>query len=194
MKKKVIIFIVIVAVLLVGFMSLRFVKGNWGSNTEEKDTYDLNIDILNESYPTDIVVYGEDIPFREKLIVRKIDGINENTLKTDKERQIIILSDLDGTLDITDNELLLIKNKIDNYECDFYYLGTDLKDTLQNLKFIDGWPADDYCVALFNQNTITYQCYGVWTESDKQATDDNRESLGHVLVSSFVNVLKDDYQ
>lgn len=189
--------IFVIAGLAMLFLIVFFIHQSWSAkktNKTEKDTYDNNIDILNNSYPTDIIIYGEKIPFRETLIVRTVDRISEDILKTDKERQIIILSDLDGTLQIDDEELMIIKNKVNNLQCDFYYLGTNLIDKLINLEFIDAWPENDYCVALCKNNNTLYRYYGVWTESDKQATSDNRISLGHVLVSNFTHILKEEYQ
>ncbi|MBE5926948.1 MAG: hypothetical protein E7270_08320 [Lachnospiraceae bacterium] len=191
--KKLCIIIVAICIIIISGVAFRRYK-NRTNFVDEKDTYDLNIDVLNESYPTDIILCGENIPFREALVVRKVDKITEEALKTDKAHQIIILSDLDGTLKITDEELKLIKNKLDKFECNFYYVGTNLKDRLINLEFIESWPEDDYCVALFNNDNTIYSFYGIWKESDKQATGDNRESLGHVLVSGFVNNLKESYQ
>ncbi len=190
MKKK---FLVLSLLLILVAIFAVMLYLHWPSNDaiSEKDTYDKNIDILNESFPTDIVVIGEEIPFRDALIIRKIGNITGTALQTNKERQIIILSDIDGTLEISDNELLVIKDKLDAHACDFYYLGTTLNDRLISLGFLDTvWPSNDYCIALVNQEGKQLRYTGIWTESDKQATGDNRESLGHVLVSHFVFVLK----
>lgn len=194
-KNKKMIAITCAVIALIVVFGVIVVRRQLERNVQEgKDSYDLRIDVLNESYPTDIILFGEPIPFREKLIYRTVSQITNETFQTEKEHQVIILSDLDGTMNISDAELHLIKERVFSYQCSFYYLGTKLQDKLLELGFIEkAWPEGDYCVALVPTNGRIIYSYDNWTEKDKQQTDDSREMVGNLIIIDIVHFLE-EYQ
>ena len=190
-KRTILIVLVLFVVITLAIMtSVRFGLFQKMADINDKDSYDINIEVLNYSIPTDIVLIGESIPFREALIYRKLTNVTSELLETHKKYQVIILSDLDGTLSISDQELLIIKEKVDNHTSDFYYLGKNQANRLKQLGFVDyDWPSDDYCIAVVMFEGKQDNFTGIWAESDVQATKDNRETLGLLLVKQFIRVL-----
>lgn len=194
-RKRIILItgISLIVLVLVALLYVKFVLSN-KSNSNDKDGYDRNIEVLNNNIPTDIVLYGETIPFRDALQYRTVTKIDSEILKTDKSHQIVLLSDLDGTMSISDQELHLIKEKVDAHTSEFYYLGSKQRERLQELGFVDHeWPTDDYCVSIVIFEGKQENFTGIWSESDVQATKDNRETLGLLLVKQFIRVLESNY-
>src|SRR5690554_4514493 len=170
MYKRIIIAIVVIVCI---FLGIKFL-----SSDSSDDDYSKDIKILN-NFQIDIMIYGEDIPFNNNLITRKINSINSLTFSQSNKKQILILSDLNNSLNISDEELLVIKDNMDNNNnFDFYYLGTEKLGRLKELEFFtEDRPVGDYCLAIVFYEGRREYFTGVWAESDVVATNDNRETM-----------------
>lgn len=161
------------------------------SQSEEEDTYDINIKIVNESHPTDIILYGESINFRDELIYRETKYIDEDIFNSNKENRLIIINDLDGQVDLSDAEWSIIKENTIDGTWDFYYLGTDKLEKLKNLGFYNEERLEnDLCLAIANyyDNKSTFN--GIWTKEQEDMFGNEDEQLGMVLVMQFVRIIK----
>jgi hypothetical protein len=155
------------------------------------DDYDKNIIILDDNISTDIILYGEMIPFRSELEYREVHQVSTTTLNTDAVYQIIILSDLNGGLSISDEELQIIKEKVFENKLDFYYLGRKELSRLQEMGFFSTKRQEtELCLAIvYSKNEMIYY-NGIWNSSDVQKTKDDRATLGMLLVRQFIRVLE----
>lgn len=181
-------FIIPIIIIICIFVVIRASREN---SNDFQDDYSRHIKILN-NYPIDIIVYGEDIPFRDNLNIRRIDEISKKLLKSSIKKQILILSDLDDSMSISDEELLIIKDELENNnDFDFYYLGTKELERLKQLGFYkEERPLGDYCLAIVIYEGRREFFTGIWAESDVKATKDNRETMAMLLARQFVRVLK----
>ncbi len=108
--------------------------------------------ILREEEPTDIVWYGKGYKFPNRypdvynfnVPVRYENEVSDDILKIKKgfERQIIVLSDYDSTLEFTHEELIrCLSQAINSRYCYFLYLGTkkneEIISALVELKVLD---------------------------------------------------------
>ncbi len=191
MKKFALTFIPFIIIAL-GIVLYRFdVIDFWSGEHDGMDSYDRDIIVLNENYPTDIIIYGEDIPFRKELITRKINNISKEVLTTDKNYQVLVISDLSGILEISDEELLIVKDALLKFELDFYYLGTEKMARLKDLGFYeDDWSSDDYCFSSIKYEGRRAYFAGIWAKRDVEITNNNKETLGEILVDQFVSVIR----
>jgi hypothetical protein len=189
--KKWIIGIVLAIIIMIPIAYFTNIFDIFNKDDGTLDDYDKNIIILNENISTDIILYGEMIPFRSELEFREVHNISSNTLNTTADYQILILSDLNGGMSITNEELLIIKEKVFENQLDFYYLGTKELSRLQEMGFFTTDRQEtELCLAIvYSENELMYY-NGIWTSSDVQATNDDRATLGMLLVRQFIRVLK----
>lgn len=152
-----------------------------------------DIRALNESYPSDIILYGEDGIFHESLNYRVIDKISESELISEPKFKytFFVIVDREGKLNITDDEFRIVKNVCDNHNVNFYYIGEQYLDKLVQLGFTS---------ELFYDNTrgIGYEIRptgemceveGFWSELEEEIYLKNRGLLGEILTREFVHVI-----
>ena len=91
--------------LIISFVSYGYMT----MQPTEGDTYDKNIVIVNENFPSDIVIYGEEIKFREELKYRNIDKIDEaNMIQDSYEFRFLVINDRLGNVVLTKEDAALI--------------------------------------------------------------------------------------
>jgi uncharacterized membrane protein YciS (DUF1049 family) len=185
MKKYLVIFSLIILLFVSVIYAVHSV-----SNIISKDYFlnqhEIHVSIINDSFPTDIILYGEDIVFCMHFEVDKIDEITEESLISQKQNQIIILSDLSGSMSISDNELLIIKEKVFSNQLDFYYLGTKELDRLYTLGFYEK-PREEFdlCLSIVSSNDQLLHFNGIWTIENF----DNQDDLSKALINQFIKVI-----
>lgn len=113
----------------------------------EGDTYDKNIVIVNENFPSDIVIYGEKIKFREELKYRYIDKIDEeNVIQDPYEFRFLVINDGLGDIVLTDEDIALILELIKQRRLmGFYYIGTEKLDMFQDCGIIQNELSSSAC-------------------------------------------------
>ncbi len=145
---------------------------------------------LVEGYNPKIYLYGEPLPeLPEELGCITIDRIDGSIFQKDAEHGIyaIILNDLEGTMEITDEELLLIKKHVEEDGFDMYYLGKNHLDDFIRLGFTVGVEDDEYGLEYIGSTHIgqdvqqngvgnLYAEHGILREEDVRAKDHGRQS------------------
>ena len=178
--------IIAIIAIVIGIFILQF--GLFSKPSE--DSYDQNIKILNK-YPADIMVYGEDINFRESVNYRRINSLSSADISSNGFDYIfIIINDRNGTANISDQEyenlLYLVKNE--NYN--LFYVGKDKFENFKNKGYFDmldlGLAGFGY-VAGPDRNLVQ----GDWMESDEIEYAQYNELLGDRMVFFMVDVLTD---
>lgn len=136
LKCVIILFVFGAIITLVGWKYLGwFDKSNLGLQKE--------IDEI-KGYDVEIMTYGNIKPTKQITIeYTQLDSITDESLsKCNKAYCVIVLSDLDGQLQITDDELLLIKRYCEEKHYDFLFYGHTKVKQLQRCGFTyyDGMP------------------------------------------------------
>ena len=194
MDKKKSIVILIAASLLISTFALILIISERSGNADGLDTYDEEIILINKTFPVEVAIYGEDIKFRPEFQYRKIEKIDDSLLNYDRnkyERLSIVISDLNSSLNLTDEECKVITQGIDDNLIDFYYLGTKDINKLMEHDIID-YPLKDgdlsICLALYHG--IQSRFNGIWSERSVKETVANDEALGFAIVAQIARCIR----
>lgn len=183
-KKRLIIILCSLAVIAVIIGVVIYIN--------DKDTcgYHTRAQLLYKEFNADIMLYGEELYLDECVRYRRIDEITEETLKPDEDHgyRAIILFDHDGTMDISDEELLLIKRYVEEKGYDMYYIGKSYLDDFKRLGFTAGYEEDEYSLEYIGsihygkEVDITeagnlYAEHGLWCDEYEEWLEDNEEEI-----------------
>lgn len=192
MKKKILIITLIVLSFVI-FAGAIIVGGRYllapNSGKGTKGIYKKEIKILNESYPSDIIVFGEDVGFDPTLKFRTITKITEENLTSDKKFKytFFVINDRAGKLNITDEEFLLCKRLCEENDLNFFYIGTQYLEKLKELGYYDYFYSEGQCgfgyiISPFGNDIIE----GMWTTTEEEIYKRNPNLLGQILTYEFV--------
>ncbi len=142
-KRKVIVFFVLVGSLaicaLVGVVMHGMKKQREAEEEErawwpgEQEAY-----TLTEEYPTDIIWFGTTYPFGYEVNIRYEYELTEETLRVREgfEHAYIVLSDRNGALNVTEEQLRMIKNLVaTDKRYNFVYIGTEANPIFEEIGF-----------------------------------------------------------
>lgn len=133
-------------------------------NGKVTDPYDRAIDMLNNKVPTEIFVYGEELDFRKTVQYKQIDSLSEESIKTDKEYTVCIVSDWNGNVTLTKEDVAFIKEQIKNLNFYFYYIGNDKLDMLKKEGIFDknSYDETDRCTGIVTYEGKRTDCSGIY--------------------------------
>lgn len=157
-----------------------------------RDSYDEAIAILNKRYPSDIILYGEEIDFRSELNYRTIETISKESLTSDEkyEYTFLVINDRQGTIKLTDEKIKELKILVDEMDISFYYIGQQYLSNLKEAGFYSNVYNDDYYGIGYVESPTEKgraSVHGLWTSVEEEHYKNNFELLGQVLVYSFVD-------
>ncbi|MCL2281385.1 MAG: hypothetical protein FWC25_01830 [Dehalococcoidia bacterium] len=163
------------------------------------DSYDEAVDIINNKLPHEVILYGEDIYFRETFQYRRVDNITNDLLNYDKRRyrrQIIIVNELNSAAVLTDEHCKVIKDGLYNNSLDFYYFGANQAHIQMFIDYaiISSFPPNEdlsICVALTERTQVRWN--GVWTKRDAQITANIEEEPGYGILRQIAHCIKTNY-
>lgn len=202
MRNKNVKFIVIaiIVVLLIGLVVSLAVE-----NRKEptltltgKSGYEQAAESLDIDFNADIMVYGEDPGFIEEVKWRRIETISEESMDDGNNHgyRAIVLFDYEGTISVTDEELILIKNYVEDKGYDMFYIGKQYLDDFQRLKFTKGCEPEEISLEYIGsinygkdvqQNEVgnLYAYHGLWTERDEEQVGDNPDMLRQIMIMTM---------
>ncbi len=81
--------------------------------------------LISDTYPTDIIVLGDDIGFEGEVSYRLIETANEESLnaKPNCSYSFLVINDLSGNVHLSEDEILLIDSMIQKEKFCLLYLG-----------------------------------------------------------------------
>lgn len=176
MKKKFVIGLGLVIVIVLACVI------NFWPKEKENDGYNIAAEALDIEFDADIIVYGENPEFRDTVKYRTINEITEEELNYEEEHgyRAIVLFDYKGTINITDEEMLLIKTYVEEKGYDMFYIGKNYLDDFERLGFTVGCP-EGACsleyLGSFNlgkqvqQDEVgnLYAEHGLWSDDDENS-------------------------
>lgn len=191
-KTKLIVICAIALILLVitAIIFKVFILDN--NESENDDSYSLQIDMINDQVNVDVMVYGEEPGFRKDFEWRRIDAISKDSLKNDilHGYRWLIIFDQDGAVEMTDDELLLIKDKVEENSLNMLYIGEKYLENFKRLGFTDGIDDGEYSFAYIGIDNSAdlpqqknYAVHGMWTETDVELQKYNNELLQEIIVN-----------
>lgn len=175
--------------LIISFVSYGYMT----MQPTEGDTYDKNIVIVNENFPSDIVIYGEEIKFREELKYRNIDKIDEaNMIQDSYEFRFLVINDRLGNVVLTKEDAALILELIMQRRLmGFYYIGTEKLNMLKDSGIIQNELSSSACAFCtgYVHGFLKYDIEWLY-KNDELAIRQNDEFLGDVLLSQIVRSIQ----
>ena len=192
-KKKWIVPILVALLFVVVFTVVLINSGNSGDKYE-KDTYDEEIIMINETFPVYVVIYGEDISFRPAFQYRKIEKIDDYFLDYDTNKYVrlsLVISDLNSSVVLTDEEFKVIKRGIDSNLIDFYYFGTKhINKLIEHGIIRHPLEKGELAVGIALYERVQTNWNGIWTDYHVEMTSNNPEALGGIIVAQIARCIK----
>ena len=186
-KKKIILLTSLIAsialVIIVCFVSMG---GIFHKQELGEDTYSKEIKILNENNVS-LVIYGDEVKFRDGVKYENIDEINKSSFKGD---EFLVMNDRSSNASLDDNDYIEIKELVSN-GVTFIYIGNLKIDTFKEKGFIDDNFSKDCLQFIMSAFSTAATSSGPWDYNSEEAFKINDELLGEVIVSSVVDELKE---
>lgn len=126
--------------------------------------------MLKNTYPTDILVMGDAIPFGDDVSYRKVDRITEEALQKNENCSytFVFINDLNTSVQLTEDEINLLADKISTEDFCLVYLGEtyaaawDLPD--QPIATVEGNLGYRY----FTVRGLPRRSMGAWCEEEQE--------------------------
>lgn len=200
MKKCLVIIFVVVCAALIGLFT-AYKLGVFYTANEQQKRYMQDINSANSI----IWYYGELDPGKEITInYKKIQDFTEETIGDADNCYSyhgIIIWDFDGKMDISDEELLLIKKYCEEKYYDLMYYGTDHIDQFIKCGFLSSLPSGDWGFTYngsYWSNRKGMELYsepylltGLWLESDNEFFDvKDRRYMWKFAIQYIVDLIK----
>lgn len=149
--------------ILVGTMHIFFRK-----DQEELSSNEKALKIVTETYPTQIIVYGDKINFDSAISVKYIDVVNKETLTRESKYSysLIIVNDLTGNATLSDDDWSLLSDlvKSDN-TYNLFYLGDEDIDQILRVGVVsdlDMWNEGDLSIGLTHEGADIITVFGTY--------------------------------
>ena len=185
----------ITGALIIGVVfALVFLKPKQ-STDDIGDSYDQDIRVINESHPVKIILYGEPIYFRKEVKYYSVDHLSNDILSTsgsEYERVVLVVNDLNGTVTLSQEDLVIISGAVNDGSIDLYYLGKNNREKLINSGIRGGSAVIDGELSLvraMSENRMI-NFIGFWTENEDIISRSNEELLGECIIDNIVNCIK----
>jgi len=136
---------------------------------------------VTQTYPTELIVYGDDLNLDPACHVRKIDAITEENLKIDDAFLffVLVINDIDENAPISDAELKLIISIVDQGNLSLYYFGKRLiKPIISEGNYItDDIMTTDMSIARVHEPYGSLCVLGVWTDELQEIYETQRPDI-----------------
>ncbi len=194
MKKKVILLIVAsvaavivvcIALVVAGVIPLpQAIAGELDNADDELGEIGRISKLITKTHPTDIVVLGKEISFQVDVSTRKVDEATEENLtrKDGCKYTFFIINDLDNEVNLTDEEIAFIAEKINSENFCLAYLGE---------KYSTVWDDPEQYVAnvegnlWFRYNQVDdepHRAIGAWNKEEQEQLSQYPYMLGDVVL------------
>ncbi len=192
MKKKIFIVLIFVEVIVVygifgafGIVSLpKFITETFSQTNKEPTDIERISTIIQKEHPTELILLGEDITFETGIPVRKISCVTDDLLKrgTNYEHTFFIINDLKDDVQLTEEEIDLLAEKISQPNFCLVYLGT---------KYNSSWNEPNEHITNLDGN-LSWRYYqldgqlrryiGGWTQDDQNVSKEYPYMLSNSLL------------
>ncbi|MDO5292661.1 MAG: hypothetical protein Q4F05_07915 [bacterium] len=194
MKKRKIKIAIISIVSLLGLagmsiLIMHYILGMEIWPFEKKSDANEKVEIITETYPTEIIILGNSVGIPEEYHAHYISEISEENLTSNGgyKFSILVINDLDGTIQLSSSDWDIIEKFVSD-KTNFYYLGNQYFDKIKTLGFYtDDLPDTDLSIVYLHEKKESFPMYGMWTKESNQLYEEkNSKLLSDVLIHSFI--------
>ena len=169
------------AILSIIITGLLIPTGCLNSKDVVLSTNEPDLIIVTQTYPTELIVYGDDLNLDPACHVRKIDAITEENLKMDDAFRffVLVINDIDENAPISDAELKLIISVVDQGNLSLYYFGKRLiKPIISEGNYItDDIKMAEMSIARVHEPYGSLCVLGVWTDELQKVYETQRPDV-----------------
>lgn len=198
-KKKLLlaIGITIAVIIVLFFIMMLIISMSVTTPDDVMDSYDKQIEMSISSFPTDLIIYGDDCNLRKRAVFRQIPSISEDTLKSSEMYQykVIIINDIYNNADLSSEDLDLLYEYVIEGEYHFYYFGSRYLDDFLSKGFYQMELQPDSCgfgVRHVAEKTSIVVNEGMWTSGDYDVYTANSDYLGQVIYTYLNRIYSDN--
>lgn len=197
MKKRILIIVglVILFSAIILAVVLQQKKGT------EADGYDIAAEELQLDFNADIMWYGENPNFRKTVVCREITSITDESLSSDDTHgyKAVVLFDNQGTMEVSDDELLLLKQYVEKKGYDMIYIGEKYLDDFERLGFTVGCEEEALSFEYIGSTRVgmnvqqdeygnLYAEHGLWCKEDVEMLKYDKEKIQ----SRIIGIMRDN--
>ena len=202
MKKKILITSIISIIFISVVVIIAYVNGFFYRPSEQQKRYMRE---LNEANAV-VYFYGNPTPGKEiDINYFKVEEFTDETIgykEGNYDYHAIVLLDFDGKMDLSNEELLLIKDYCEKQHYDLLYYGTAHMDQFQECGYFQQMDSTQ-CGFVHNgsywKNRVAEKGYidqylylSNWTEQDNQEYDtSDRHMMWKFIISMIVDLYKE---
>lgn len=206
MKKKLLLIIAVIVLLVVVAAGLLITK-NSNSDYKVSKQQQRFMSELNDAN-TKVWYYGDLDPEKEvTLNYEKVTEFTDETIgdaNNQYARHMIVIFDFDGKMDVSNEELLLIKDYCENKYYDLLYYGTAHMEQFKECAFFTRISSEEHGFTYTGSYWLNrtgkeeylnpYLCTGNWVADDERRYDTEDKHLMWTFVIQFmVDILNDSY-
>lgn len=196
MKKRILVFLLII-IVIVGVL-IAYLNGLFYKPSAQQERFMTEIDAAN----TIVWYYGNPKPDKEITInCKEISEFTKETIgDEDKEYtyHMIVIFDFDGTMEISNEELMLIKKYCEQEFYDLLYYGTAHLEQFKECGFFEKIDENDDYGFTYNGSywmnrevdktyINPYLLTGNWTKDDNERYDVEDEHMMWKFLVSFIH-------
>lgn len=161
------------------------------------DSYDKQIEMSITSFPTDLIIYGDDCNLREKAVFRQIPYITDETLNSSDSylHKVIIINDLYSNANLSNEDIEILYKYVVEGEYHFYYFGTRYLSDFMDKGFYQNELLPDACgfgVRHVANRTSVVVNEGMWTTGDYDVYEANPDYLGQIIFMYLKRIYSDN--
>lgn len=190
MKKKIIISVIVLVVVAICVLAYGYISGTRELpefiKEQVSDDNETDMDrikkIMETTRPTQVMVLGDEIKFENEIDIKKIDGLTESEIESEKDYVIVLINDLYDNVTLSDEEVEFAKELINKDGYCIIYLGekysTVLDKTDEGIAEIEG----NLCFMYYSWQGMPSRNVGSWLQSDQDDLEKYPFMLGQALM------------
>ena len=161
------------------------------------DSYDKQIEMSITSFPTDLIIYGDDCNLRKKAVFRQVSVISDETLDSSDSylHKVIIINDLFGNATLSGEDIDILYRYVVDGEYHFYYFGTRYLEDFLARGFYQNELQPDSCgfgVRHVANRTSVVVNEGMWTTGDYDIYEAHSDYLGQIIFAYLKRIYSDN--
>jgi len=179
--------IILISLMTVGIIPLpSFLKRADSDN----DTLGKAIKIIYD-HPTDVMLLGDDIIFQRGFKAREITEVNDEALKRDTlhKYSFLIINDLQNNVNLTQDNIEMIRDYIYNKHYTVFYLGD---------KYLSAWDDSQFITNVEGSRSVVFQnevgqvvrITGLWGEREAEMMQEYPNILGDVIIYQIEDFIR----
>lgn len=186
-------FLLIYAVMFfIGLIPAPGFMRQWFGDGNDNNSISDSIKIIEESYPTDVIIYGDDITFETKIQYRKVDSLGGTALERISGFQYtyLVINDLEDKLTLTKLEITAIKEFVNKSGNGLAYFGTKYLTSFDDVTKLSADIKGNKAVAYNNIGGNVKKRIGFWTDREEEIKKDNPYIQSELLMYTIEDFLR----